>query len=68
MVGIIVVSHSARAAEGIREIAVEMGSSDTRIVVAGGDIDGGIGTDPNAIAKAITKAADANDDLTQRRY
>uniref|UniRef100_UPI0023F2B12D PTS-dependent dihydroxyacetone kinase phosphotransferase subunit DhaM n=1 Tax=Haloquadratum walsbyi TaxID=293091 RepID=UPI0023F2B12D len=62
MVGVVVVSHSPRAAKGIRDIAVEMGSSDTRLVVAGGDVDGGIGTDPNAIAEAITEAAGVNDD------
>jgi len=62
MVGVVVVSHSPRAAKGIRDIAVEMGSSDTRIVVAGGDVDGGIGTDPNAIAEAITEAAGVSDD------
>jgi PTS hybrid protein len=62
MVGVVVVSHSSRAAKGIRDIAVEMGSSDTRIVVAGGDVDGGIGTDPNAIAEAITEAAGVSDD------
>jgi PTS system IIA component len=62
MVGVVVVSHSPRAAKGIRDIAVEMGSSDTRIVVAGGDADGGIGTDPNAIAEAITEAAGVSDD------
>ena len=62
MVGVVVVSHSSRAAKGIRDIAVEMGSSDTRIVVAGGDVDGGIGTDPNAIAEAITEATGVSDD------
>ena len=62
MVGVVVISHSPRAAKGIRDIAVEMGSSNTRIVVAGGDVDGGIGTDPNAIAEAITEAAGVNDD------
>ena len=62
MVGVVVISHSPRAAKGIRDIAVEMGSSDTRLVVAGGDVDGGIGTDPNAIAEAITEAAGVNDD------
>ena len=62
MVGVVVISHSPRAAKGIRDIAVEMGSSDTRLVVAGGDVDGGIGTDPNAIAEAITEAAGISDD------
>ena len=56
MVGIVVVSHSERAAEGIAEIAAEM-ASDTRIEPVGGDGKGGIGTVPDAIEDAIDAAA-----------
>ena len=56
MVGIVVVSHSERAAEGIAEIAAEM-AGDTRIEPVGGDGKGGIGTVPDAIATAIDAAA-----------
>ena len=55
MVGIVVVSHSERAAEGISEIAAEM-AGDTRIEPVGGDGQGGIGTVPDAI-EAATRAA-----------
>ncbi|ELZ45664.1 dihydroxyacetone kinase, phosphotransfer subunit [Halorubrum coriense DSM 10284] len=56
MVGIVVVSHSERAAEGIAEIAAEM-AGDTPIEPVGGDGKGGIGTVPDAIEAAIDAAA-----------
>ena len=56
MVGLVVVSHSERAAEGIVEVAAEM-AGDTRIEPAGGDGQGGIGTVPDAIEDAIDAAA-----------
>ena len=57
MVGLVVVSHSATAAEGVREVAAEMGGADARIVAAGGDPDGGVGTSAPAIREAIETAA-----------
>ncbi|EMA68224.1 dihydroxyacetone kinase, phosphotransfer subunit [Halorubrum aidingense JCM 13560] len=59
MVGLVVVSHSERAAEGIVEIAAEM-AGDTRIEAVGGDGSGGIGTVPDAIEDAIDAAADGD--------
>lgn len=59
MVGLVVVSHSERAAEGIVEIAAEM-AGDTRIEPVGGDGQGGIGTVPDAIGDAIDAAADGD--------
>ena len=56
MVGIVVVSHSERAAEGIAEVAAEM-AGDTRIEPVGGDGKGGIGTVPDAIEDAIDAAS-----------
>ncbi|SDG07477.1 dihydroxyacetone kinase DhaM subunit [Halorubrum xinjiangense] len=56
MVGLVVVSHSERAAEGIAEVAAEM-AGDTRIEPVGGDGKGGIGTVPDAIEAAIDAAA-----------
>ncbi|MGM0447366.1 MAG: dihydroxyacetone kinase phosphoryl donor subunit DhaM [Methanobacteriota archaeon] len=56
MVGLVVVSHSERAAEGIAEVADEM-AGDTRIEPVGGDGKGGIGTVPDAIEDAIDAAA-----------
>jgi dihydroxyacetone kinase phosphotransfer subunit len=57
MVGMVVVSHSERAAEGIVEVAAEMGG-DARIEAVGGDPDGGIGTSMDAIRESIEAADD----------
>ncbi|WP_128905064.1 dihydroxyacetone kinase phosphoryl donor subunit DhaM [Halorubrum amylolyticum] len=59
MVGLVVVSHGERAAEGIAEVAAEM-AGDTRIEPVGGDGKGGIGTVPDAIEDAIDAAADGD--------
>jgi PTS hybrid protein len=58
-VGLVVVSHSAKVAEGVVEMAAQMAEG-VRIRAAGGADDGGIGTDANLIAEAIT-AADEGD-------
>jgi len=58
MIGLVIVSHSATAAEGIREVAAEMGD-DARIEPAGGD-DGEIGTSAPAIEDAIEAADDGD--------
>ncbi|WP_137289850.1 dihydroxyacetone kinase phosphoryl donor subunit DhaM [Natronorubrum halophilum] len=59
MVGIVVVSHSANAAEGICEIAREMGGGGG-LEPVGGDPDGGIGTSPDPIGEAIEAASDGD--------
>jgi PTS hybrid protein len=58
MVGLVVVSHSATAAEGIAEVAAEMGG-DTAIEAAGGD-DGEIGTDADRISDGLAAADDGD--------
>ncbi|MDS0298857.1 dihydroxyacetone kinase phosphoryl donor subunit DhaM [Halogeometricum sp. S1BR25-6] len=62
MIGLVVVSHSAKAAEGIRDIAAQMGGGDARIEPAGGDGDDGgeIGTNANRIGEAIDAADDGD--------
>jgi PTS hybrid protein len=55
LVGIVVVSHSARVAEGVVEIAAQM-APDVRIVPAGGAADGSLGEDATRIAGAIEEA------------
>jgi dihydroxyacetone kinase phosphotransfer subunit len=55
-VGLVIVSHSARIAEGTAELAGQMAGPDVRIVPAGGLEDGSIGTDAAHIARAITEA------------
>ncbi|MBX0324558.1 PTS mannose transporter subunit IID [Halomicroarcula sp. F13] len=59
MVGLVVVSHSRKAAEGIAEVAAEMGG-DTRIEPVGGDGQGGFGTVPDDIEDALAAADDGD--------
>lgn len=59
MIGLVVVSHSERAAEGIVEVAAEM-AGDTAIEAVGGDGQGGIGTVPDAIEDALDAADDGD--------
>ncbi len=58
-VGVVVVSHSAKIAEGVVEMAGQMAGA-VRIRAAGGTDEGGIGTDATMIAEAIA-AADEGD-------
>ncbi|MFH5843337.1 dihydroxyacetone kinase phosphoryl donor subunit DhaM [Haladaptatus sp. CMAA 1909] len=57
MIGIVIVSHSERAAEGIREVAAEM-ADDVSIVAVGGDPDGGLGTSAPEIQEALDSLSD----------
>jgi PTS hybrid protein len=54
-VGLVVVSHSAKVAEGVVEMASQM-AGEVRIRAAGGTDEGGIGTDATLIASAIDDA------------
>jgi PTS hybrid protein len=58
LVGLVIVSHSAKVAEGTLELALQMAGDEVRIVAAGGMEDGAIGTDAGRIVAAIV-AADA---------
>ena len=58
MVGIVIVSHSATLAAGVRELAAEMAGPDVRLELAGG-IDApepALGTDAVRVAEAIARA------------
>ncbi|HEX5147723.1 MAG TPA: dihydroxyacetone kinase phosphoryl donor subunit DhaM, partial [Candidatus Limnocylindrales bacterium] len=55
-VGMVLVSHSARLAEGAVELAAQMAGPDVRLVAVGGGPDGSVGTDPDRIAGAIRSA------------
>ncbi|NUT96719.1 MAG: PTS-dependent dihydroxyacetone kinase phosphotransferase subunit DhaM [Saccharothrix sp.] len=50
-----VVSHSRRLAEGVAELAGQM-APDVTIVPAGGDGEGGLGTDFTAVTEAVERA------------
>ena len=58
MVGIVLVSHSATLAEGVAELAREMGGPDVPLVTAGGTAldDAPLGTDAMLVMDAITRA------------
>ncbi|GLK18716.1 dihydroxyacetone kinase phosphoryl donor subunit DhaM [Herbiconiux flava] len=54
-VGVVFVSHSAKIAEGLVELAGQMAAS-TTLVAAGGTDDGGIGTSFDRVSAAVTEA------------
>jgi multiphosphoryl transfer protein len=58
-VGLVIVSHSAKLAEGVVELAREMGGEDVAIEAAGGMADppGAIGTDAMVVMEAIERVA-----------
>src|SRR3954464_13729797 len=57
MVGLVIVSHSGLIAEGVAQLAREMGGADVAIEPAGGLDDGSIGTDAERVLAAIGRAA-----------
>ena len=60
MVGIVIVSHSRKAAEGIFELAAQMAGEGHKMVAAGGMDDGSIGTDAIRILQGIQEANDGD--------
>ncbi len=56
MVGLVIVSHSWKIAEGVCDLANEMAGGNPGIIAAGGLEDGSIGTDAQRIADAIRTA------------
>lgn len=55
MVGIVIVSHSPKVAEGAKELALQMSKQDQPIEAVGGTETGEIGTDPMRIQEAVEK-------------
>jgi multiphosphoryl transfer protein len=58
-VGLVIVSHSAKLAEGVVELAREMGGEDVAIEAAGGMADppGAMGTDAMVVMEALERAS-----------
>ena len=52
MVGLVLVSHSPRIAEGTADLVQQM-AGEVEVVAVGGDADGGFGTDPERIQAAV---------------
>ncbi|HET9346365.1 MAG TPA: dihydroxyacetone kinase phosphoryl donor subunit DhaM [Candidatus Limnocylindrales bacterium] len=65
MVGLVLVSHSARLVDGLREMVAQVAGEDVPLATAGGTEDGRIGTSAPLIADAIrsTLATGADDVL-----
>ena len=61
MVGMVLISHSPRIAEGTAELVRHM-AGEVEIVAVGGDTDGALGTDPERIQSAI-ESLDADEVL-----
>ncbi len=55
-VGIVIISHSPKVAEGAADMARQMVGDSVKIAHAGGDPAGGLGTDIAAIQAAIERA------------
>ena len=60
MVGIVIVSHSPKIAEGVKDLALQVSTSSGKIIAAGGMSDGEIGTDAVRISEAIREADDGD--------
>jgi phosphoenolpyruvate---glycerone phosphotransferase subunit DhaM len=59
-VGLVIISHSAKLAEGVTELARQMAQHRVRILPAGGTLDGSLGTSIEKVHAAIG-AADTGD-------
>jgi PTS hybrid protein len=55
-VGIVLVSHSARLAEGAADLAGQVSGGTARVLAAGGTEDGALGTSAGKIAQAVASA------------
>jgi PTS hybrid protein len=55
-VGIVIVSHSPKVAEGAADMARQMVGSSVPLAWTGGDADGGLGTDVGKILESINRA------------
>ena len=60
MVGMVIVSHSSKIAEGVCELALQMASDYEKMIPAGGLEDGALGTDPMRILDALRSANDGD--------
>jgi PTS hybrid protein len=54
-VGLVVISHSRKLAEGVAELAGQM-APDVTVLPVGGDGEGGLGTDYDAVSSAMAEA------------
>lgn len=55
-VGIVLVSHSVRLAEGAADLAAQVGGGTVTVIAAGGTDDGGLGTSAAKVGRALRLA------------
>ena len=60
MTGIVIISHSSKIAEGIKELAEQMVHGKAKVIAAGGLDDKTIGTNAERILVALNKLSDAS--------
>jgi phosphoenolpyruvate---glycerone phosphotransferase subunit DhaM len=60
MVGFVIVSHSSKVAEGVKDIAEEMNMGNAKIIAAGGADEGRIGTNTLKIKDCIEEIYDGD--------
>lgn len=60
MVGLVLVSHSVKITEGLKDLTAEIAPTHKWIISAGGMEDGAIGTDAIRISEAIRQANDGD--------
>lgn len=53
MIGLLIISHSANIARGVKELADQMGKGQVRVAAAGGTVEGDLGTSADLISEAI---------------
>lgn len=57
MVGVVLVSHSRKLAEGLQELVAQLAGGEVPVAAAGGAPDGGLGTSAEKIGAAIQSVA-----------
>jgi PTS hybrid protein len=57
MVGLLIVAHSARLAQGVRELVEQVSGGKVPIGAVGGDLDGGLGTNIDQIVEELQRIA-----------
>lgn len=57
MVGLLIIAHSARLAEGVRELAEQVSDRRVRIEAVGGGPDGGLGISVDQVVAALRRVA-----------
>jgi len=63
MIGLILVSHSKKISDGIKELVMEMTKDEVPIISAGGTSDGRLGTSADLIIEAIKELSECNNIL-----